>query len=198
MAKCFDVTGYVEPCNVVRQKYTGRALLIVANSVPLEFSLNGILLDKIMEKTSFKELLNSIQQNQNLSLYPVSIDAESPYPITIQGNTDSGRAMYTKTIPVSLPSVMNTVELFIMGLQKGIKSEQVILVLERVLDGSDTTVNDVFGGHSSLRLDPTSVTRSEYENGGAWQFNLVCEEPVPNVISTMLDLTDTLNTLITQ
>lgn len=195
MAKCFDVTGYIEPCNVVRQKYTGRALLIVANSVPLEFSLNGMLLDKIMEKTSFKELANAIQQNQNLSLQPVSIDAESPYPVTIQGNTDSGRAMYTKTIPVSIPSVMNTAELFIMGLQKGIKTEQVILVLERVLDGSDTTVNDVFGGHSSLRLDPTSVTRSEYENGGAWQFNLVCEEPVPNVICTMTDLTATLDAM---
>ena len=28
MAKCFDVVGYIEPCNAVRQKYTGRALLI--------------------------------------------------------------------------------------------------------------------------------------------------------------------------
>lgn len=196
MAKCFDVVGYLEPCNVVRQKYTGRALLIVANSVPLEFSLNGILLDKIMEKTSFQELYNGIQSVQTVKMLPVSIDAESPYPITIQGNTDSGRAMYTKTIPVSLPSFMNTAELFIMGLQKGIKSEQVILVLERVLDSSDTTVNDVFGGHSSLRIDPTSVNRSEYENGGAWQLNLVCEEPVPNVICTMTDLTATLNVLL--
>ena len=197
MAKCFDVVGYIEPCNTVRQKYTGRALMIVANGVPLEFSLNGILLDKIMEKTSFKELLNSIQESQNLSFYPVSIDAESPYPVTIQGNTDSGRAMYTKTIPVSIPSIFNTAELFIMGLQKGIKGLQVILVLERVNDGSENgQINDVFGAHSPLRIDPTSVTRSEYENGGAWQLNLVCDEPVPNVICTMTDLTATLNTLL--
>ena len=189
--------GYVEPCPAVRQKYTGRALLIVSEGVPLEFTLNGIVLDKIMEKTSFKELLNAIHEAQNISFYPVSIDAESPYPVTIQGNTDSGRAMYTKTIPVSLPSFVTTAEMFIMGLQKGVKVQQVILVLERTFDGEGLyTSDDVFGAHSPLRLDPTSVTRSEYENGGAWQFNLVCEEPVPNVICAMTDLTATIDELL--
>ena len=196
MAKCFDVGGYIEPCNAVRPKYTGRALLIVANGVPLEFSLDGILLEKINEKTSFKELLNAVQQSQNFSFYPVSIDAENPFGVTVQGNTDSGRAMYTKTIPVSIPSFANTAELFIMGLQKGIRGVQVILVLERNADGADMSGSDVFGAHSPVRLDTTSVTRSEYENGGAWQLNLVCEEPVPNVICTMTDLNATLNTLL--
>ena len=196
MAKCFDVVGYIEPCNAVRQKYTGRALLIVGNGVPLEFSLNGVLLDKIMEKTSFQELYNSIQEVQTIKMFPVSIDAESPFGVTVQGNIDSGRAMYTKTIPVSLPSVANTAELFIMGLQKGIKGAQVVLVLERNADGADMSGSDVFGGHSPISVDTTSVTRSEYENGGAWQFNLVCEEPVPNVICTMKDLTATLDTLL--
>ena len=195
MAKCFDVAGYIEPCNAVRQKYTGRALLIVANDVLLGLSLNGLSLEKIMEKTSFRELLNATQEAQNLSFFPVIIDAESPYPVTIQGNTDSGRAMYTKTIPVSLPSVLNTAELFIMGLQKGIKGSQVILFLERAFDGADVQGCDAFGGHSALRIDPTSVTRSEYENGGAWQLNLVCDEPVPNVICTMTDLPAVLDTL---
>ena len=106
--------------------------------------------------------------------------------------------MYTKTIPVSIPPILNTAELFIMGLQKGIKGSQVILVLERTFDGADGQGSDVFGGHSALRIDPTSVTRSEYENGGAWQLNLVCDEPVPNVICTMTDLSDTLNTLLNE
>ena len=194
MAKCFDVVGYIEPCNTVRQKYTGRALMIVANGVPLEFSQNGVFLDKIMEKTSFRELLNAIQEAQNISFFPVIIDAESPYPVTIQGNTDSGRARYTKTIPVSLPSFLNTAELFIMGLQKGIEGSQVILVLERDFDG-DGQGSDAFGCISALRIDPASVTRSEYENGGAWQLNLVCDEPVPNVICTMTDLSAVLDTL---
>ena len=197
MAKCFDVVGYAEPCNSVLQKYTGRALLIVAEGgLPLEFSLNGILLDKINEKTSFKELYNGIQTVQTVKMLPVSIDAENPFGVTVQGNTDSGRAMYTKTIPVSLPPFMNTAELFIMGLQKGVKGAQVLLVLERNVDGTGGSGSDVFGGHSPISVDPTSVTRSEYENGGAWQLNLVCEEPVPNVICTMTDLSDTLNALL--
>lgn len=196
MAKCFDVGGYVEPCNAVRQKYTGRALLIAGNSIQLELSLNGLLLDKIMQKTSFQELYNSIQEVQTIKMLPVSIEAENPFGVTVQGNTDSGRAMYTKTVPVSIPSVANTAELFIMGLQKGIKGMQAILILERTDDGTGMTGSDVFGGHSPISVDPTSVTRSEYENGGAWQLNLVCEEPVPNVICTMTDLTATLNAIL--
>lgn len=196
MAKCFDVGGYIEPCNAVRQKYTGRALLIAGNSIQLELSLNGLLLEKIMQKTSFQELYNSIKQDQTVKMLPVSIEAENPFGVTVQGNTDSGRAMYTKTIPVSLPAVLNTAELFIMGLQKGIKGMQAILILERTDDGTGMTGSDVFGGHSPISVDPTSVTRSEYENGGAWQFNLVCEEPVPNVICTMTDLTATLDAML--
>lgn len=196
MAKCFDVGGYIEPCNAVRQKYTGRALLIVGNSIPLEFSQNGILLDKIMEKTSFQELYNSIQSGGTVKMLPVSIEAENPFGVTVQGNTDSGRAMYTKTVPVSLPSVLNTAELFIMGLQKGAKGSQVILFLERTDDGTGSSGSDTFGGLYPISVDPTSVTRSEYENGGAWTFNIVCEEPVPNVICTMTDLSATLDTLL--
>ena len=192
MAKCFDVVGYNEPCNAVKQKYTGRALLIIANSLPLEFSLNGMLLDKIKEKTSFKELLNTIQTDQTFSFYPVSIEAENPFGVTIQGNTDIGRAMYTKAIPVSLISVLNTAELFIMGLQKG-QYGSAAIVLETY---GDSEVNDFFGAYSPVHIDPASVTRNEYENGGAWQLNLVCEEPVPNVVCTMTDLSATLDTLL--
>ena len=196
MAKCFDVVGYIEPCNAVRQKYTGRAMLIVANGAPLEFSANGTFLDKINEKTSFQELYNSIQEVQTIKMFPVSIDAENPFGVTVQGNIDSGRAMYTKTIPVSLLPVLNTAELFIMGLQKGIRGAQVVLVVERANNGSEHDgISDVFGSYSPVRIDPTSVTRSEYENGGAWQLNLVCDEPVPNVFSGMTDLSALLDAM---
>ena len=81
-----------------------------------------------------------------------------------------------------------------MGLQRGI--QQAILVVEKVNDGSENgETYDVFGAHSPVRIDPTSVTRSEYENGGAWQFNIVCEEPVLNVFSGMTDLAAVLDTL---
>ena len=195
MAKCFDVVGYVEPCNTIRQKYTGRALLIKGDSLPIEFSENGLLINKINEKTSFKELYNGIQSVQTVKMLPITIDAENPFGVTVQGNIDSGRAMYTKTIPVSVISIAGISEPFIMGLQKGIKVSQVILVLERNADSIGVSSSDVFGAYSPIRLDPTSVTRSEYENGGAWNFNLVCDEPVPNVNCDMTDLSATLDAL---
>ena len=189
MAKCFDVVGYVEPCNAVRQKYTGRALLIIHNGeklpVSFTFSENGLKVTAINSKSNFAEVGSA-------GILPISIDAENPFGVTVQGNTDSGRAMYTKTIPVSIPATRDgKAEEFIMGMQKGL-SISAIIVLETFGDSSE---NDIFGSYSPVRIDPTSVTRSEYENGGAWQFNLVCEEPVPNVICTMQCLKTALDDL---
>ena len=181
MAKCFDVVGYIEPCNAVRQKYTGRAMLITSDGESgknvLTFSDNGMKVTAISGKSSFTEFIGE--------KFPIRIDAENPFGVTVQGNTDSGRVMYTKTIPVSIPATRDgKAEEFIMGLQKGLDLDSII-VLETF---GDLGENDIFGAYSPVRIDPTSVTRSEYENGGAWIFNLVCEEPVPNVICTMLGL----------
>ena len=195
MAKCFDVVGYVEPCNAVRQKYTGRALLIVASGLPITLDTNGIILTQIMSNTSFQEFYSSTQSINTIKSLPISINAENPFGVTVQGNIDSGRVMYTKTIPVSMPATSDgKAEEFIMGLQGRI--QQAILVVEKANDGSENSeAHDVFGAHSPVRLDPASVTRNEYENGGAWNFNLVCEEPVPNVFSDMTGLSDVLDTL---
>ena len=195
MAKCFDVVGYIEPCNALRQKYTGRALLITANGLPITLDKNGIILEQIMANTSFQEFYNATQEINTIKSLPISINAENPFGVTVQGNTDSGRVMYTKTIPVSMPATRDgKAEEFIMGLQRGI--QQAILVVEKANDGSENgEAYDVFGAHSPVRIDPTSVTRSEYENGGAWQFNIVCEEPVPNVFSGMTDLAAVLDAM---
>lgn len=189
MAKCFDVVGYIEPCNAVRQKYTGRALLIIHNgeSIPVSFTFseNGLKVTAIDTKSNFTEV-------ETAGLLPISIDAENPFGVTVQGNTDSGRAMYTKTIPVSIPATRDgKAEEFIMGMQKGL-SISAIIVLETFGVADE---NDIFGAYSPVRIDPTSVTRSEYENGGAWTFNLVCDEPVPNVICTMQSLKTALDDL---
>ena len=202
MAKCFDVVGYVEPCNAVRQKYTGRAMLITGTftqdgtlNSSISFSENGLRITSMYDAAVFPVFVTNFTGKGGKAL-PISIDVQNPFGVTVQGNTDSGRVMYTKTIPVSMPATIDgKAEEFIMGLQRGI--QKAILVVERVDDGSENSENnDVFGAHSPVRIDTTSVTRSEYENGGAWQLNLVCDEPVPNVICTMTDLTDTLNTLL--
>ena len=197
MAKCFDVVGYVEPCNAVRQKYTGRALLItghasetVAQNV-FTFSENGIKVTGFYGSVNFENLVSNWKGNGGTAV-PVTIGAENPFGVTVQGNTDSGRVSYAKTIPVSIPATRDgKAEEFIMGIQKGFNNVAFV-VLETFGNANE---NDIFGSYSPVRLDPTSVTRSEYENGGAWQFNLVCEEPVPNVICTMQSLKTALDDL---
>lgn len=188
MAKCFDVVGYVEPCNALRQKYTGRALLITGTNdntpIALTFSENGLSVSQIGG-------VNNLTELSNLEKFPLSINAENPFGVTVQGNTDSGRVMYTKNIPVSITATRDgKAEEFIMGLQK--VSNTAMIVLEPL---GGTTYGDVFGAYSPVRIDPTSVTRSEYENGGAWTFNIVCEEPLPNVIFQIEGLSETLDSL---
>lgn len=203
MAKCFDVTGYIEPCNVVRQKYTGRALLITGiaksnlnNELVTTSSENGLKVDSLYGCSVFNGEEGFVKKwvTGGGRAVPVIIDAQNPFGVTIQGNTDSGRVSYTKTIPVSIPATRADVvaENFIIGLQNGLYGYAAI-VLE-TFDNSN--LNDIFGVLSPVRLDPTSVTRSEYENGGAWNFNIVCEEPLPNVICTMTGLSDVFGDLI--
>lgn len=207
MAKCFDVTGYIEPCNTVRQKYTGRALLItgVAGSGSetvggrIEFGNNGLIVSTIFGLSNFsgeQGFVSNWSKGGGKALL-VKIDAQDPFGVTIQGNTDSGRVMYTKTIPITIPATRDgKAEEFIMGLQKGLYgSAAVVLETFGIDTANNISNNDFFGAYSPVRIDPTSVTRNEYENGGAWSFNLVCEEPVPNVICTMSGLEAALDTL---
>ena len=201
MAKCFDVVGYVEPCNAVRQKYTGRALLIAGKGDStifgsIVFSDNGLQVNGFYACEDFVTFVEKWKVDGGKAL-PVTIDAQNPFGVTVQGNIDSGRVMYTKTIPVSIPATRDgKAEEFIMGLQKGLYGSAAIVLETFGLDsGNGIDKNDIFGAYSPVRLDPTSVTRSEYENGGAWNFNLVCEEPVPNVICAMSQLEIALDTL---
>lgn len=198
MAKCFDVVGYIEPCNAVRQKYTGRALLIVFNTYSdIIFSTNGLSITSIFSNTDWEEFYNQVKQLPTVKCLPVSVSMQNPFGVTVQGNTDSGRVMYTKTIPVSIPATRDgKAEEFIMGLQKGINVGSCVLVLEAAQDAAqDAANNDFFGAYCPVYLDPASVTRSEYESGGAWTFNLICEEPVPNVGCTLANLGTVLDTL---
>ena len=67
MAKCFDVVGYVEPCNAVRQKYTGRALLItgvasvnITPDIQDNIIPNEVPEDKDVIKNAYLAALNNV------------------------------------------------------------------------------------------------------------------------------------------
>ena len=196
MAKCFDLVGYIEPCNAVRKKLSGRALIISSSSSgqrvqnSIEFSDNGLKITSIGACENFPEFLSTWKSGGGVSLL-ISIDAQTPFAITVQGNTDSGRAMYRKTVHCSLfDDHSGKAEEFIQGMVHN----KVLTALAIERDGLYNAC-DFFGAYDSVRIDPTTIAKSEYENGGAYEFDLVCDEPVPNVICTLLGLSAALDTL---
>ena len=196
MAKCFDLVGYKDVCNAVHHKPTGRAAIftLYAGSgatfhSEVTLSTNGLVVSQIANESDWSVIFSQYKTDGG-SVLPLSIDAQNPFAITIQGNTDSGRVMYHKTLHCSLFDTHDgKAEEFIQGMLYGRNAGG--LVIER----ENTDFADVFGVYDSIKIDPTSVTRSEYENGGAWEFDIYCDEPVPNVTSNLDALHVALDTL---
>ena len=195
MAKCFDLVGYNEPCNAERRKPTGRAMLFTAFAGDgtlrdkLTFSDNGLSITQVAAASDWGKAVTDYKTAGG-NVFPVSIDAQNPFAITIQGNTDNGRAMYHKTVHCSLFDAQDgKAEEFILGIQYGKNAG--MLVLER----EGTNFADMFGAYDNIKIDPTTVTRSEYENGGAWEFDLYCDETIPNVGSSLTGIHTAIDTL---
>ena len=186
MAKCFDLVGYNEPCNAERRKPTGRALLFTAFAGntgtlrdKLTFTDNGLSITQVVAASDWVKAVTDYKAASG-SVFPVSIDSQNPFAITIQGNTDSGRAMYHKTVHCSLFDAQDgKAEEFIQGMLKSKNAG--MLVIER----EGTNFADIFGAYDNIKIDPTTITRSEYENGGSWEFDLYCDETIRNVGSSL-------------
>ena len=185
MAKCFALVGYTEPCTASRQPPTGRAMLFTAFAGDgtlrdkLTFSDNGLSITQVAAASDWGKAVTDYKSASG-NVFPVSIDAQNPFAITIQGNTDNGRAMYHKTVHCSLFDAQDgKAEEFIQGVLHSKNAG--MLVIER----EGTNFADVFGAYDNIKIDPTTITRSEYENGGAWEFDLYCDETIPNVGSNI-------------
>ena len=195
MAKCFDLVGYTEPCNAERHKPTGRAMLFTAVAGDgtlrdkLTFADNGMSITQVAAASDWSKAVTDYKAASG-NVFPVSIDAQNPFAITIQGNTDSGRVMYHKTVHCSLfDSQDGKAEEFIQGVLHSKNAG--MLVIER----EGTNFADIFGAYDNIKIDPTTVTRSEYENGGSWEFDLYCDETIPNVGSSLTGIHAAIDTL---
>ena len=196
MAKCFDLVGYTEPCNAERRKPTGRAMLFTAFAGDSEtlrdkltFTDNGLSITQVASSSDWDSAVSDYKKAGG-NVFPVSINAQNPFAITIQGNTDNGRAMYHKVVHCSLFDTQDgKAEMFIQGVLHSKNAG--MLVIER----EGTFYADVFGAYDNIKIDPTTITRSEYENGGAWEFDLYCDETIPNVGSSLNAIQVAIDTL---
>ena len=195
MAKCFDLVGYSEPCNASRHVPTGRAMLFTASAGDgtlrdkLTFTDDGMSITQVAAADAWGKAVTDYKAAGG-NVFPLSVYAQNPLAITIQGNTDSGRVLYHKAVHCSLFDAQDgKAEEFIQGVLHSKNAG--MLVIER----EGTSYADVFGAYDNIKIDPTTITRSEYENGGAWEFDLYCDETIPNVGSSLTGIQAAINTL---
>ena len=195
MAKCFDLVGYNEPCNASRHLPTGRAMLFSAVAGDgtlrdkLTFTDNGMSITQVAAANDWGKAVTDYKSAGG-NVFPISVYAQNPLSVTIQGNTDSGRVLYHKTVHCSLFDTQDgKAEEFIQGVLYSKNAG--MLVIER----EGTSYADVFGAYDNIKIDATTITRSEYENGGAWEFDLYCDETMPNVGSSLTGIQVAINGL---
>ena len=145
--------------------YTGRGIYIPMEAVPtLTIDQNNPRIISAIAIATGKKV--------------VAIDNEGSVPFdgsSTTGNADAGRTKFVKVVSVRMPErgadfAKNVVEPLVKSGRGG------ILILEktdRVGDGSF----EVIGAQSPARvIDPSTVTRQETANGGAWVANLQSSE----------------------
>ena len=98
---------------------------------------------------------------------------------SVAGNTDSGRAMFTKTIALKIPySDIDTISAAVV--QPMLNDTEGFLVLLERRDGAWI----VFGAYDACVGDVSSYAQNEYENDGMYTLNLTCKEYVAEVYYT--------------
>ncbi len=93
---------------------------------------------------------------------------------TTTGNTDAGRARYVKTFSFLVPLrgadvSEDTIEALVNDPEGG-------LIISEKADKRGLGSFEAIGLQSAAKIDPTTINRDEYANGGAWAMSATCTE----------------------
>lgn len=93
---------------------------------------------------------------------------------TTTGNTDAGRARYVKLFSFLVPLrgadvSKDTIEALVNDPEGG-------LIITEKADKRGMGSFEAIGLQSAAKIDPTTVNRDEYANGGAWAMSAGCTE----------------------
>lgn len=145
--------------------YTGRGVLIPMEAVPV-----------LTKDAQNPRIISAIALASGAKVVAVDNEGSAPFDgSSTTGNSDAGYTKFVKVISVRMPDrgasfAENVVEPLV---KSGRGFIGIFEKVDRVGDGSF----EVIGAQSPLKVtDPSTVTRQENANGGAWVANLQSTE----------------------
>ena len=185
MASCVsDIAGNIQlNCdNPIDGGYTGRAILISMSANPI-----------LTREASNPRIVSGITMDQGAKVVLVENEGSAPFDgSSTTGNGDAGRTRFVKVVSVRIPErganfAKNVLEPLV---KSGRGFIGIFEKVDRVGDGSF----EIIGSQSPLKVtDPTTVTRQETANGGAWLANMQSTEDYAEVVLLKTDYADTLD-----
>lgn len=168
MASCVgNIAGNIGlDCNSpISGGYTGRGVYIPMEAVPV-----------LTKDASNPRIVTAVALATGAKVVKIDNEGATPFTgSTTTGTNDNGRPQFVKTAQIMMPErgaafAKNVAEPLVKNGRGG------ILILEkddRVGDGSF----EMIGTQQAAKVvDPTTVARNEYENGGAWTATLQATE----------------------
>lgn len=145
--------------------YRGRAVYIPYRSV------NALTIDAensaILKAVTLKESAKCVAINNASASQPMSGS-------TTTGSNENGYVTYAKTVNITIPLrgadvSKDTIEPLVNDPEGG------LLIVEKN-DKRGLGSFEVFGLKTAAKVDPTTISRDEYANGGAWSMSIGCTE----------------------
>lgn len=151
--------------------YTGRGVFIPMEAVPV-----------LTRDASNPRIVTAVALASGAKV--VAIDNEGTNPFdgsSSTGNGDAGRTRFVKLVSIRMPErgaafALNVLEPLVKNSRGG------IIILEK-LDRKGDGSFEMIGTQSPARVvDPSTVTRTESENGGAWMASMQSTEDYAEVV----------------
>ncbi|MBO7272454.1 MAG: hypothetical protein J6U89_06225 [Bacteroidaceae bacterium] len=161
--------------------YTGRGILIPMESSPM-----------LTRDANNPRIIVSLEVSSSARVVAVDNEGIAPFDGSAStGNSDAGYARFTKTVVIRLPQ--RGADFAKNVLEPLVKSGRGFIgVFEKVDQAGDGSF-EVIGAQSPLKcVDPSTFTRSETANGGAWSGTLQCTEHFAELVLLDRDYENTL------
>ena len=137
--------------------YTGRGVYIPMEAVPV-----------LTKDADNPRIVSAVALATGAKVVKIDNEGATPFTgSTTTGTNDNGRPQFVKTAQIMMPErgakfAQNVAEPLVKNGRGG------ILILEKIDRVGDGSFEMIGTQQAAKVVDPSTVTRNEYENGGAW------------------------------